>query len=198
MDYKIQKGGKFMNKELYKDILDAFETEEVRLYAEDMLHLAPAYGDIIAASSSGKYHNPQQCCEGGQLIHVKLACEIMNYILELEYVQHFIKSPKRRDFLRVAILLHDAFKRGIYNSDKTVHEHPILAANWIMKSTPTHDLKKADKYRVASYVATHSGQWRESKYSDVKLPKIRVTEQFLVHLCDYLASRKNIELTVQS
>lgn len=185
-----------MNSKIFEDFFNTFETEKLKMYCIDMVELMPAYNEKIASSSSGKYHSKQQCEEGGQVIHMKLACEIMNYILGLEYSRKAIKKPEDRDLLRTAIILHDAYKRGVYNSGKTVHEHPILTANWIGITTPKHDIDIKTKREIKKLVGSHSGEWRTSKYSDTVLPKCKTKKQFLVHLCDYLASRKNILLDV--
>lgn len=41
------------------------------------------------------------------------------------------------------------------------------------------------------------GQWNTSKRSNIELPKPEFAEQILVHLFDYLASRKFIEINFE-
>ena len=185
-----------MNSEIFSEELNQIETDQMRWYVREMLETAPAYIAVIPASTSGKYHSAQQCETGGQVVHIKLACAIMNYILELEYVKK-LTSAQRRDNLRAAMLFHDCYKCGVYNSDKTVHEHPILAAKWIKTTKVHHDISIRNKNIIAGLVASHMGQWNTSKYSDVKLPKPITIDQFLVHLCDYIGSRKNIQINFE-
>lgn len=183
-----------MDSTKLNDELNVFETDEMRRYTRDMIELTADYVATIPASTSGKYHSPQQCEEGGLITHIKLATAFMNYILELEYVKKRT-TPKKRDMLRCAIMLHDNWKCGInpaFGEYKTEFEHPILAAEWIKTASPIHNIKQSDKNYIANLVATHMGQWNTSKYSSITLKKPKTKEQFLVHLCDYLGSRKNI------
>ena len=51
-----------MNKKaVFKELLDKFETEEIRLYCEDMIENIPDYIFIMPSSTSGKFHNVTQC-----------------------------------------------------------------------------------------------------------------------------------------
>ena len=43
-------------------------------------------------------------------------------------------------------------------------------------------------------IASHMGQWNTNSYSDVVLPKPKTKYQIFVHMCDYLASRKFINV----
>ena len=43
-------------------------------------------------------------------------------------------------------------------------------------------------------IATHMGQWNTARYSKVELSKPKNKYQKFVHLCDYLASRKFLEM----
>ena len=38
------------------------------------------------------------------------------------------------------------------------------------------------------------GQWNKNKYSKIELPKPELEPQKFVHMCDYLASRKWLEV----
>ena len=47
---------------------------------------------------------------------------------------------------------------------------------------------------IKRLVASHMGQWNTCDYSSVVLPKPIEPDEEFVHLCDYLASQKNIEI----
>ena len=49
---------------------------------------------------------------------------------------------------------------------------------------------------ISKLVATHMGQWNTNSKSKVVLPLPETAEQKFVHMCDYLASRKNITVDV--
>lgn len=184
-----------IKKQIFKDVLDKFETEELKLYCEDMIELIDERQLRTPSSTSLKYHNATQCQPGGQAYHVLLTATIMNYLLDLEYIQKKFPKPKQRDCLRVGILLHDAVKLGNGNSKYTVHEHPLLAAKWIEETSPEHDIKAELKKYISSLVARHSGSWTTSPRSSVVLPAPETDDQFFVHLCDLLGSRSNIDMT---
>lgn len=178
--------------EYFSDFLEQFETEELKLYCIDMINLMPDYIFRIPSSTSGKYHNATQCQPGGQILHVLMCCRIMNYLLGLEYVQEKTEYPKKRDCLRIAMCLHDACKCG--NGSYTVHEHPMIASEWIRTTSPEHDIKQGLKDYIGRLVESHSGQWTTNKRSSVELPKPENNEQFLIHLCDYLSSRNDLDM----
>ena len=182
-----------MNKiKPFEKFLDTFENDEMRNYCKDMIELSDDYIWKIPSSTSLKYHNKTQCQPGGQLYHILMACEIMNYILGLKYVKDKYDKPKQRDCFRIAICLHDMKKTG--GGQFTVHEHPVLVQKWIENTSVDHDIDEKLKKYIGRLCASHSGEWTTSNKSDFVLPEIENDEQFLVHLCDYLASRNNIDM----
>ena len=103
-------------------------------------------------------------------------------------------KPKQRDALRTSFILHDAVKCGWNGSQYTVHEHPILAAEWVEETEVEHDIKPALKRYIGDLIRTHSGQYRENKRSSVVLPEIKNDAQFLIHAVDILSSRSNLDM----
>lgn len=178
----------------FKKFLETFETDEMRDYCEDMIKLMPDYVFSMKASTSSKYHNSTQCQDGGEIFHILMGCQILSYILDLEYMKNKYPKPKQRDALRVSFALHDAVKLGWNGSQYTVHEHPILAAEWVEKTKVEHDIKPALKKYIGNLIRTHSGQYRENKRSSVVLPEIKTDEQFLIHAVDILSSRSNLDM----
>ena len=96
--------------------------------------------------------------------------------------------------MRCTPYLHDALKLGLGNSSYTVHEHPILAAEWIKNVETIHPIDDKVRKAIADMVAAHSGQWTTSKKSKIELPMPQNDMQFVVHLCDYLSSRSDIDM----
>lgn len=178
--------------EVFKTILEGFETEELRQYCEDMIDKIDDRLFSIPSSTSYKYHNKTQCQPGGHSYHVVMAGTIMNYLLGLEYMKEKFSQPKKRDALRIAILLHDALK--INGGQYTVHEHPVLAQKWVEETHVEHDINDKLKRYIGKLIASHSGEWVSSSKSSIVLPKPENDEQFLIHLCDYLSSRSNLDM----
>ena len=183
--------------EIFEDFLKTFETDELRLYCEDTINRMPNYIFQIPSSTSLKYHNQTQCSAGGQILHVLMTVEVLNYILGLEYVKQKYPKPKQRDCMRIAMCLHDSYKCGVPESGKnqyTVFQHPLLAAEWVRITKVPHDIKKGLKEYIARLIESHSGEWTTNKKTSDVLPKPETDDQFLIHLCDYLSSRSNLDM----
>lgn len=184
-----------MNKiKIFEGLLNKFETDEIRDYCADMIKEIPDYIFTIPSSTSFKYHNKTQCQPHGQIFHILMFAEIMNYVLELEYVKERT-NERQRDCLRCTPIFHDAIKCGLNGSQYTVHEHPMLAGEWVRNTSVEHDVDANTKAYIARLCESHSGEWTSTKRSKTVLPKPENDEQFFVHMCDYLASRSNIDMT---
>lgn len=140
----------------------------------------------VAASSTGKYHPTYALGEGGLLRHTIAATKIAYDIVNLEM---FELTDDEKDYIICALLLHDTCKHGIPETKYTVHDHPLQAAELVMTFC-----SKEFANNVAPLIASHMGQWNTSKYDKTVLPKPETKMQKIVHLCDYLASRKYLEV----
>lgn len=179
---------------VFEGLLNKFETDEIRDYCADMIKEIPDYIFTIPSSTSFKYHNKTQCQPHGQIFHILMFAEVMNYVLGLEYVKEKT-NERQRDCLRCTPIFHDAIKCGLYGSQYTVHEHPMLAGEWVRNTSVEHDVDADTKAYIARLCESHSGEWTSTKRSKTVLPKPENDEQFFVHMCDYLASRSNLDMT---
>ena len=187
---------KYLNKQkVFETLLREFETDEIRDYCADMIETIPDYIFTIPSSTSLKYHNKTQCETHGQIYHILMFGQIMNYILGLKYVQEKYPKPRQRDCLRCVPIFHDAIKCGLNGSLYSVHDHPMLAGEWVRNTKVEHDIKQGLKDYIAACCESHSGEWTSSKRSKVILPEPQTDDQFLCHLCDYLSSRSNLDMT---
>lgn len=181
-------------KAVFKELLDKFETEEMRLYCEDMIEQIPDYFFTMPSSTSGKFHNATQCKPHGQVYHVIMFGSIMNYLLALKCNREKFKSPVQRDAMRCVPIFHDAIKCGWDGSQYTVHEHPMLAGAWVRETHVEHDIDDSIKERIARMCERHSGEWTTNKRSTVVLPEPENEMEILVHECDILSSRPDIDM----
>ena len=159
-----------------------------------MIKEIPDYIFTIPSSTSFKYHNKTQCQPHCQIFHILMFAEVMNYVLGLEYVKEKT-NERQRDCLRCTPIFHDAIKCGLNGSKYTVHEHPMLAGEWVRNTSVEHDVDADTKAYIARLCESHSGEWTSTKRSKTVLPKPENDEQFFVHMCDYLASRSNLDMT---
>lgn len=177
---------------VFQPLLDKFETDEMRLYCADMVKQIPDYIFDIPSSTSGKFHNATQCRPHGQVYHILMFAEILNYLLDLKCNQEKFKSPQQRDAMRCIPIFHDAHKTngGVF----TVHEHPMLAGTWVREAVVEHDIEDRVKEAIARMCERHSGSWTTSKKSQVILPEPENEMEKMIHMCDILSSRSNIDM----
>ena len=181
-------------KAVFKELLDKFETEEVRLYCEDMIENIPDYIFTMPSSTSGKFHNATQCLPHGQIYHIIMFGAIMNYRLALKCNKEKFDNPVHRDAMRCVPIFHDAVKCGWNGSAFTVHDHPMLAGQWVRETDVEHNIDDKIKEMIARMCERHSGEWTSSKRSKVVLPEPETEMEILVHECDILSSRSDIDM----
>ena len=189
----------------FKKELSYIKNESIKLIAEDLLCDVPNYFFEVAASSTGKYHPDYAVGTGGLVRHTKAACLFANILSVPNPLQ---LSQFELDCAMAALILHDSRKLGITDEakvDYTRFDHPILAANAIQNkyNFDSHFLSVDDDTKeiqlicntIANAIRSHMGQWNTSKYAPgitLELPTSKI-QQF-VHTCDYLASRKEIDI----
>lgn len=184
-----------MNKKaVFKELLDQFETEEMRFYCEDMIEHIPDYIFTMPSSTSGKFHNATQCKPHGQIYHIIMFGAIMNYRLALKCNKEKFNNPFHRDAMRCVPIFHDAIKCGWNGSTFSVHDHPMLAGAWVRETKVEHDIDNEIKEMIARMCERHSGEYTSSKRSKIVLPEPETEMEILVHECDILSSRSDIDM----
>lgn len=180
-----------MNKFL-RELLD-IQSPRVRGFAIKYATKIPEYFWRIPASLTGKHHPTYGLGEGGLYRHTQAALLIAENLFQMEAYNF---SPRSKDLIRIALMFHDSYKTGIVESDRTVYEHPILAAKALFAES--RELRLVDRIRVCGMILTHMGQWNLGKDRKPIMPKPFTKAQKFVHLCDYLASRKCIEINFET
>lgn len=189
-----------MTKEDKKKIIEPltrnFETEEIKLWFMDMVGEIPDYIFTMKASTTAKYHNAQQCETHGQLIHAFMFDSILNHLLRLKGNREKFPTPEERDCMRCCPVLHDAVKCGWNGSKYSVANHPMLAKEWILSTEVEHKIPTEYRQMVADCCEAHSGEWNKSKSGKVLMSEPRNEREFLIHMCDILSSRPDINYDV--
>lgn len=180
-----------MKKDVFKVELDKIKDDNVRYSTEIILEMLPDYFYKIPASSSGKYHPLFSLGEGGLVRHVKVALRILEEMFRDEVFGVYDEYTK--DLMRMAILLHDGFKSGLTYSEHTDINHPIIMANFILDNKNELSISESDALFVYDLISTHMGPWTKDKHGNKVLDEPKTREQILIHLCDYIASRKGID-----
>ncbi len=187
-----------MEKIYFEEELQMIENEGVRHSVVEILKNVNDEFYHAAASSTGKYHPAYALGEGGLYRHTKAAVKIANDLLSLEWFTNLF-TRLQKDYIIAALILHDTCKSGRnWDSKYTMHTHPIQAGD-LVEDVLRDSTSPDDGEEIARLVRSHMGQWNEpgrwAKYDDrAVLPKPEQDDEFFVHLCDYLASRKFLDV----
>ena len=181
---------------IFDGVLNTFENEKYRKIAEMLINeKSPAYWHTVPASSSGRYHPQFALNTGGLVRHTIAVVRFLNFMLEVECVGNQYTS-EQRDLLRVAAIAHDMWKSGTQeeyeNSKWTKFDHPLIAAKKIYEMD---EIDEDDRVFLSKVISSHMGQFNTDKrHPDIILPKPQDKYQAILHLADYLASRRDIDM----
>ena len=180
-------------KEYFKDELEFINNKRIKKSAEALIELIPDYFFKVPASSTGKYHPSFSNGDGGLLRHTKVATRIGKEILSLEYTNNLFTEDEK-DLLITGIMLHDTQKLGNPEERYTRFDHPLLASSFIKNNQNKTQLTDAEIEIITKVISSHMGQWNTSYYSNRELAKPSDKYDFFVHMCDYLSSKKFLDV----
>ena len=185
---------------IVQSVLNTFENDDIKNFAIVLLDNLPEYIWRVPASSTGKYHPAYSLGEGGLMRHQIAVVRFLNFFLELEQYNKIIPS-RERDLLRVAGLIHDGRKSGSQSdyerSKYTKFDHPLQMAT-VIRSYDGKYLNHDEIELIAHCIESHMGQWNVDRKTGECLPKPEDLHQALVHLADYLASRKPLTMDFEN
>ena len=183
-------------KVFYKE-LNYIKNNKYKENAIALINLLPDYFFEVPASSTGKYHPSFALNDGGLVRHTKVAVRIAQELFNDESISGAY-SNNEKDLMLIALILHDGLKSGFEKSEYTNFDHPILVSNFIKdnKDKLTFNDKELEFLRTG--IESHMGPWNTSNYSEVILPKPKMRHQRFIHMCDYLASRKFLDVKFDS
>ena len=165
-------------------------------YKEDLkilINLLPDYFFEIPASSTGKYHPKYALGDGGLVRHTKVVVRIGYELLNNESIGFSFKEEEK-DLLLMAMLLHDGLKSGINQERYTRFDHPLLISKLILDNKDKLSLNDYEITLVRNAIEAHMGQWNVDYNGNEVLPKPHNKYQRFVHMCDFLASKKFLEV----
>lgn len=181
--------------EKFKTEINYIKDTNIRKDTRKLISMLPNYFFEIPASSTGKYHPKFAKEEGGLLRHTKAAVRIAHELLNNNIINMRF-TEKDKDIIIMALILHDGLKCGNEKNKYTKFEHPLLMSKLILENKSKLTLDIDDIRTICSIIESHMGEWTiDPKTEKEVLPKPRTEIQRFVHMCDYLASRKflNIE-----
>ena len=191
------------------------KSRNLRKFVLYMLTQIPDYIYEIPASSTGKYHAPEDLGEGGLVRHIKKCVYTAYTLLNLETFTYntndldsnyldYKFATLEKDLIYAALILHDGLKSGLENCGHTTSTHPIDMANFILTKYDDFIQKYGQKNKVttvnivADLIETHSGQWNKDREGNEVMRKPTTDLAHFVHLCDYIASRRFIRYDMDS
>lgn len=162
--------------------------------AKVLLDLLPDYFFKIPASTTGKYHPQFALGDGGLVRHTKVAVQIASVLLVNNTIGSAFQDSEK-DLILIALLIHDGLKTGKEESEWTVHDHPLLISEFLNENKDKMKFSESETKLISDMVSSHMGEWNTNSYSNVELPLPLNRYQKFVHMCDFLASKKflNVE-----
>lgn len=180
-------------KEYFKIEIDYINNERYKENLKKLIELLPDYFFEVPASSTGKYHPSFSLGDGGLLRHTKAAVRIAKEMFNNESLTGAY-SNNEKDLIIIALIMHDGLKSGLQKSEYTNFDHPILVSNYIKENKEILDFSDKEIDFLTGLISSHMGPWNTSNYSNVELPKPASSHQRFVHMCDYIASRKFLDV----
>lgn len=180
-------------KEVFKKEINYLKNITYRKNVQTLIELIPDYFFIIPAASTGKYHPQFAQGEAGLVRHTKVALKIAKDILSLEYMNDIFTNDEK-DLLLIAIMFHDTHKLGVPKEKYTRFDHPLLAASFIKDNQDKTTFTDKEINIITKTISSHMGQWNTNSYSNITLPKPNDKYEFFVHMCDFLSSKKYLDV----
>ena len=162
-----------------------------------LIELLPDYFFNVPASSTGKFHPSFALGDGGLIRHTKVAVRIAYEMFNDESITGAY-SKNEKDLMILSLIMHDGLKSGLEKSEYTKFEHPILVCDYIKKNKDKLDFTDKEIEFICHVISSHMGPWNTNNYSDIILPKPESKFQRFVHMCDFLASRKFLDVKFDS
>lgn len=177
----------YFNRE-YSYIKDNKKREDVKY----LVNKLPDYFFEIPASSTGKYHPSFASSENGLVKHTKVAVRIAKELLDNPGLNNFKDNEK--DIIIMAIILHDGCKSGIVKENYTRFDHPLIVSQLIKENRSSLSLNDEEMDLLIRVISSHMGIWNKDYNGNEILPIPKDKYQRFVHMCDYLSSKKFLDV----
>lgn len=176
-----------MKYENFTKELSYIKDERLKDNAKIILEELPDYFYEVQAASTGKYHPSYALGNKGLIRHTKAAVCIAYNLFNIYKFEDSVK-----DIIIISILLHDGLKHGFTYEQYSKFEHPLLIGELLNNIKTKLTLTDLEIQQITNNVSSHMGKYNTNNYSDIVLPLPKTVTEKFVHMCDYLASRKQI------
>ncbi len=178
-----------MKSEMFKTELSFIKDKRIKKSTEIILEMLPDYFFEIPASSTGKYHPSFSLGEGGLVRHVKVAVHLAKELLDNPNIGDKY-TDMEKDVMLMALILHDGLKSGLTHNRYTQANHPTLIKNFVFENKDKIELTDDELKLFGKVVESHMGPWNKDYDGNEILPVPKTKCENFVHMCDYLSSRK--------
>ena len=182
-------------KQMMIDEINTIPVDDIKEFGLKLLEDAPEYFFIVPASSSGKYHPKIDLGDGGLVRHSIAVKRMLGHILEVNPEN---LTDRQKNLLELGALFHDCMKSGTQEEyEKNPHTkflHPAFASLLIMDRSYKYEFPYNDAIFVANAVTSHMGKWNSQGNTVLPLPE--TPAQMVLHLADYLVSRKDVNMEI--
>lgn len=190
---------------IYGDFLNVFTDPIIEKIVKDIIVATPTIFFGASTSSSGKYHPEATNGLMGLAKHSMAVMLTAQDLLRNDTITKIFGledlSKIDEEIILAACLLHDNAKYGtgkISMEDKvfTKKTHPKLVSKIAEEAGLFDGEDPIVPYllRILELIETHMGQWTMVDKGDTELDKPGTNQQAFVHLCDYIASRKTLDI----
>ena len=162
-----------------------------------LVDLLPDYFFEVPASSTGKYHPSFSLGDGGLVRHTKAATKIASTLLNNNSIGN-VFTPYEKDLMIMAIVLHDGLKSGLEKEKYTRVDHPLLVSKYIKDNKDKLTLEENEIKFICDCIESHMGEWNKDFNDNEILPLPKGKYQKFIHMCDFLASRKFIDIKFEN
>ena len=184
-------------KDIFNKELTYIKNPKYRENAKKLIELLPDYFYEVAASSTGKYHPEFALGEGGLVRHTKVAVKLAYELANNEVIGYSFTDDEK-DLMIIALIMHDGLKHGKVKEKYVRFDHPILIANYIKENKDKTTFTDSEIEFLTNVISSHMGIYNTNPYSDVVLPIPHNKYQRFVHMCDFLASRKFLDVKFEN
>ncbi len=183
---------------IFKTEINYIKNKRLKESAKKIIKGLPDYFFEIPASSTGKYHPKYALGYGGLVRHTKVAVKLAHELLYNNNTFGSEFTDDEKDIIIISLLIHDGLKLGLNGGKYTVFEHPLLISNFVLERYEEFKLTLNEVNLMSSILETHMGEWTTNYKGDEVLQKPMTKFQKFGHLCDYLASRKFINVEFEN
>lgn len=177
---------------VFEKEINYIKEERIKKSLITILDKLPDYFYEVAASSTGKYHPSFALGNGGLVRHTKVATKIAKELLDNPSLNNFTKNEK--DLIIFSLIIHDGLKSGLTKSEYHLFEHPLLISQFIKDNKDSLELTDKEIKFICECVETHMGPWTTNYKGEEVLEAPKNKHQRFVHMCDYLSSKKFLDV----